>query len=130
MSERPVTYSVPAAANFLANHCHAVAAGCGWWTDLETGERTSRNFGELIALCHSELSEAWEGYRKGSAADEHLPNRINWQTELADAAIRIFDMCGAMYVPIGQIMAEKLAYNQNRADHKLENRKKPNGKKS
>ena len=35
-----------------------------WWRDIETGEPLERNVGELIALAHSELSEALEAHRK------------------------------------------------------------------
>lgn len=41
----------------LIGLCHGFAREHGWWTDLATGEPIQRNFGELIALCHSELSE-------------------------------------------------------------------------
>ena len=43
--------------------------------------------------------------------------------------IRILDMAGGMGIDIGGAIAEKLAYNANRADHKIENRKADEGKK-
>lgn len=49
-------------------------ANAKWWVDVRTGEPLQRNFGELIALCHSELSEALEGHRK-NLQDDKLPNR-------------------------------------------------------
>ena len=42
--------------------------------------------------------------------------------------IRIFDYAGALGLDLGGAMAEKLAYNQQRADHKRENRKAEGGK--
>src|SRR5258708_38864696 len=35
-----------------------------WWRNPKTGRKVKRNRGEQIALMHSELSEALEGYRK------------------------------------------------------------------
>ena len=48
----------------MQKEIHKNAVAHGWW---ESGER---NFGELIALCHSELSEAFEEYRNGHKPDE------------------------------------------------------------
>lgn len=99
----------------------------GWYTDLETGQPIKRNFGEVIALMHSELSEALEGWRK-NLMDDHLPHRKMIEVELADAVIRILDTAEAEGLDLGGAIQEKFAYNQNRADHKVENRKKENGK--
>ena len=57
--------------NDYARECHE--ANQKWWHDLHTGERLNRNFGELIALVHSELSEALEGHRK-DLMDDKLPH--------------------------------------------------------
>lgn len=99
-----------------------------WWVDLETGEPKERNIGELIALVHSELSEALEAHRK-DLMDDKLPNRKGLEVELADAVIRIFDMAGGLGLDLGGAFVEKMAYNANREDHKIENRVKEGGKK-
>jgi len=104
----------------LSSICHASSVIPGWWDN-------PRNPGELIALMHSELSEALEGIRK-DAQDDHLPEFKSVEVELADALIRIFDYAGAANLRLGEAFVAKLAYNAQRADHKRENRAKVGGK--
>lgn len=104
----------------LASFCHAASVIPGWWDN-------PRNPGELIALMHSELSEALEGIRK-NAQDDHLPQFKSVEVELADALIRIFDYAGAADLRLGAAFVAKMAYNATRADHKRENRAKEGGK--
>lgn len=111
----------------LVPDAHGASKRAGWYTDLETGEPLARNVPEMLCLIHSEISEAMEGYRK-QLADDHLPYRPMVEVELADALIRIFDLAGYLNLDLGAAYVEKRAYNDRRADHKLEARRAIGGK--
>jgi len=111
--------------NELAKRCHE--ANKKWWENPATGESISRNKGELIALMHSELSEALEGERK-NLQDDKLPHRRMAEVELVDTLIRIFDYAGAFGYDLDGAFEEKMAYNATREDHKHEARLKAGGK--
>ncbi len=74
---------------------HAAQVKAGWWTDLETGNRKERDWQELFALMHSELSEALEADRK-KLMDDKLPHRPGQEVEVADLCIRLFDFLGSL----------------------------------
>lgn len=69
-----------------------------------------------------------EGYRK-DLPDDKLPHRPMLEVELADAVIRIADLCGFLGLDLAGAIIEKIAYNANRADHKPETRAAGGGKK-
>ena len=132
------TKTITLAGENLEFFCHGQAKRNGWWTDMTTGQDLTskgyplivptRNVGELLCLVHSEISEAMEGHRK-LLQDDKLPTRSMLEVELADAVIRIFDMSGGLGLDVTGAIAEKLAYNASRADHKVENRRALGGKK-
>jgi len=113
--------------NELRDKCYQASKQGGWHTNLETGELLERNKAEMLCLIHSEISEAMEGERK-NLMDDHLPNRPMAEVELADAVIRIMDYAGRWGYDIGGAIIDKMEYNKNRADHKIENRKAEGGK--
>lgn len=118
------------AGSVLVRQCHGASKAAGWWTDLKTGESligAPHMVGEKLMLCVSELAEAMEGHRK-SLMDDKLPHRSMVEVELADAVIRIADLAGAMGLDLGGAIAEKMAFNAIRPDHKLEARGAVGGK--
>ncbi|RJP29846.1 MAG: hypothetical protein C4533_01185 [Candidatus Omnitrophota bacterium] len=80
--------------------CHSIARQKGWWD-------AQRSDGELIALMHSELSEALEAMRGHGTKD-------NIAEELADCCIRIFDYCGAKNIELDKMLRKKIEYNKTR----------------
>lgn len=106
---------------------HETASNAGWYRDPRTGEPVSRNFGEVVALMHSELSEALEAHRK-SLIDDKLPNRPGIEVEFADCIIRILDTAAALGLDVPGALIEKNRFNRSRADHSLESRRQSGGK--
>ena len=107
--------------NDITRLCHSLSVNAGWHDN-------AREDGTMLALIHSEISEALEGIRK-DLNDDHLSHRKMAEVELADAMIRIMDFAGSKGYDLGGALIEKLIYNTQRADHKKENREKANGKK-
>jgi NTP pyrophosphatase (non-canonical NTP hydrolase) len=98
------------------------AENAGWYKSPQTGKRIDRNFGECVALMHSELSEALEADRK-DLMDNKLTDRKGVEVELADCVIRIFDIARSRGYDLAGAIIEKNRYNRNRIDHKLSSRK-------
>lgn len=128
-SKDAVRQGIDVLAIAVSNTAHAH----GWWQDHH-GTFVPRNMGEMIALMHSELSEALEAYRDNQPmlwynhgdfdrpADDLDTPVIGGKpgkpegiaAELADVIIRILDTCQTLDIPIVQALLEKHAYNITR----------------
>lgn len=92
----------------LCRTCNDNAVAHGWWED-------ERSIGEIIALIHSELSEALEYARKDiNTKSNHIPEYSGLEEEFADVLIRIFDYCGKKNLRLGLALLAKMKFNKTR----------------
>lgn len=93
----------------LALEIHLNAKKHGWWDD-------DRSTAEIIALCHSELSEALEEARNGNPLHYYgidgKPEGI--AVEMIDCVIRILDYLAHEGVDVDDVLAKKMKYNEGR----------------
>lgn len=86
---------------------HKNAVDHGWWEE-------DRSDGELIALIHSELSEALEYLRKGENKSDHIHEFKGTEEEYADVIIRIMDHAEKRGWNIADAIIAKMQYNKTR----------------
>lgn len=95
--------------NSLAQDVHENAVAKGFWP------AEGRNDGEMLALIHSEISEALEAVRTNNPPDDKLPEFTSAEVELADAVIRIMDMAIGRQWRVAEAIEAKMAFNKTRA---------------
>ena len=113
---------------------HKASYDSGWWHCPIEGDSYLKNPAKLLLaiptklmLMVSEIAEGMEADRC-DLMDDKLPHRKGIECEMADAIIRIVDIAGALDLDLGGAIAEKMQFNSIRPDQKIENRRKPGGK--
>jgi NTP pyrophosphatase (non-canonical NTP hydrolase) len=90
----------------LVEQSHNTALINGFWGNPS---HPSRNFAECLMLITSELAEALEHVRNGKDY-----NSFEVSEEIADAFIRLADLCGGFRIDIEKSIELKMAYNRQR----------------
>lgn len=125
-------YEICKGLNRSAKQIYQNNAEKGFWDE-------ERNVGELLMLVTTELAEAMDAHQKGVFADwknfwgEHDKNFVvgpdnervfkaifeghiknTFEDEIADAIIRLLDLCGGLGIDIEKHIQSKVRYNKTR----------------
>lgn len=92
---------------YISGKIFETAISHGWWHE-------DRNDAEMIALMHSELSEALEALRHSNPKSDHIPEFTNLEEEFADVIIRIMDFASGRKLKVAEALIAKIEFNNTR----------------
>ena len=92
--------------NELAKEINEINTNNGWNVLQPSQWDDTYKIPAILALIHSEVSEALEAFRKG--------DRANFDEELADVIIRVLDCSGGLGIDIDAVVRAKLEKNKTR----------------
>src|SRR3990167_5408148 len=75
------------------------------WNSIQGFKCDWENVPEKLMLVVTELAEAMEAYREKNPTGETI---IHFEEELADVAIRLFDLCGGLGIDLRKSIASKM----------------------
>lgn len=93
----------------LQKIAYEVAKSKGWY------DKGGPSFGDQIANMHSELTEAWEGYRHHNPPSEHIPEFTAIEEEFADVVIRVMVASEHEGHRLHEAIFAKIEFNKTRA---------------
>lgn len=104
--ESDYKYSLDIDWDALAKVVHDDNVAKGFWPP------EGRNYGEMIALAHSELSEAFDDWHNMREPDEKVPQYMNTFVEIADCMIRLLDTMGHTGGTVNELNIDDYADNK------------------
>lgn len=90
----------------LADEIREINRQNGWNVTVPTDWCDTYKVPGVLALIHSEVSEALEAFRNDDAA--------NFEEELADVLIRVLDLAGGICQRFDDVVRSKMQKNRNR----------------
>lgn len=89
----------------------------------------SARVGLKLMLAAGELNEALEAVRRNKFADDHIPEFLAEEAEIADAVIRLMNYATDRKLRLASAIVAKNEYNRTRHDHTAAGRAELGGKK-
>jgi hypothetical protein len=115
-ADGPVFYPDPdfvLAWSRVAAKVHDLSERQGLWS------KQGRSYGRLvtmIALCHSELSEALECMRVGDPPDKNVSEMSGVEVQLSDALGILMDISAGFGFDLAGALLKKMEFNKGRGD--------------
>lgn len=89
------------------------------WHEVSGKEATNKDINEKLLLIISEVVEAMDELRAGKdkhacSIDDETGKPEGFGVELADVAVRLFDLCGWLGIDLTYLINLKMRYNDTR----------------